>query len=515
MNIFIKSQEENLAIRLAGAEERRTVYWNNFDPFVDMRMGWRASMMRHLFHILPGQRILEIGAGNARFTRALREITRGECEITAVVFNRKYQTDSEALKDQSIHLVWADCFPGPLKGEKFDYVVAQDMLESRTRDIFLCAIKSLLKPGGGLLLFEPNSWNPYYRIRRMIRWLLPVAWSRPAQPPALNRLQIFSILSEIGYIQINVLPYDFLYPPIPKFLVWPARNLSIIMENCPYLRNLAGSLYIWARNPAFETHKGLTVDLCEHQMFFGKVSFVIPCYNEEINISPLVKGLKDFYDRYIFEIIIVDDNSYDKTAETTEALAEEDSRVRLIRRLPPNGVGLALRDGLGKAEGEYVVIMDSDFQHIIPEMRDLFDAVAQGADVAVGSRFSRKSVLIRYDFSKIIANRTFHILANLFLGRHFRDISNNLKIFRRDVIKHLIIESDAFSANVETGLTPLLLGYRVVEVPISWINRDMEMGVSTFKIFKAGPGYSKILLRFLWYRITGKWRRKSCDIHKR
>jgi len=510
----MKSQEEILAARLAEAEERRTVYWNKFDPFVDLRMGWRASMMRHLFHILPGQRILEIGAGNGRFAKALREITRGECEITSVVFDGKYQVDFIMPKDKGIHLVQADCFPGPLSGEKFDYIVAQDMMEGSTRDIFLYAIKALLKPGGGLLLFEPNSWNPYYRIRRMVRRLLPISWSRPAQPPALNRLQILSILSEIGYIQVNALPYDFLYPPIPKFLLWPAQNLSIIMENCPYLKNFAGSLYIWARNPALEMHKSMTVDLCEHQSFFGKVSFVIPCHNEEMNVRPLVKGLKDFYDKYIFEIIVVDDNSRDKTAETAEALAKEDSRIRVIRRSPPNGVGFALRDGLAKAEGEYVVIMDSDFQHIIPEMRDLFDAVAGGADVAVGSRFSRKSVLLKYDFSKIIANRAFHILANLLLGKHFRDISNNLKIFRRDVIKHLNIESDAFSANVETGLTPIMLGYRVAEVPISWVNRDVEMGVSTFKIFKAGPGYFKILMRFLRYRMTGKWRNESRDIHK-
>ena len=495
---------ENLAIRLSEQEERRTIYWDKFDPFIDLRMGWRASIMRHLFHVLPGQRILEIGAGNAKFTRALREITRGECEITAVVFNRKYQTDNEALRTQNINPVYLDSFPGPLKGEKFDYVVAQDMLEGETRDMFLYTVKSLLKPGGGLLLFEPNSWNPYYRIRRILRRVLPIAWKRPEQSISLNRLQIFSVLSEIGYTQIDVLPYDFLYAPVPRFLLWPVQNLSLIMENFPYLRNLAGSLHIWARNPAFESYDTPTVDLCEHRMFFGKVSFVIPCHNEEMNIYPLIKGLRDFYDKYIAEIIIIDDNSSDGTAEAAERLARGDGRVRLIKRLPPNGVGRALRDGLREAKGEYILIMDSDFQHIIPEIRDLFDAIAGGADVAIGSRFSRKSVLVKYDFTKIIANRAFHVLANLFLGRHFRDISNNLKIFRREVAKKLVIESDDFAVNAETGLKPLLLGYRVVEVPISWINRSINMGYSTFKIFKSGPNYFRLLMRLVWHRINKK-----------
>ena len=155
-----------------------------------------------------------------------------------------------------------------------------------------------------------------------------------------------------------------------------------------------------------------------------------------------------------------------------------------------------------EAKGEFLLIMDSDFQHIIPEIRDLFDVMADGADVAVGSRFSRESVLVNYAFTKILANRAFHVLANILLGRRFRDISNNLKIFRRDVVEKLVIESDDFAANVETGLKPILLGYRAVEVPISWVNRSVDMGFSTFQIFKTGPNYWKILLRLAWRRIT-------------
>jgi len=274
------------------------------------------------------------------------------------------------------------------------------------------------------------------------------------------------------------------------------------MENFPCLRNLAGSLYIWARNPSFENEEQTTVDLCDHQIFFGKVSFVIPCHNEEMNVAPLIKGITDFYGKYVSEILIVDDNSTDRTAEVTEKLSKIYECVRLVKRSLPNGVGRALREGLNEAKGEYILIMDSDFQHIIPEIRDLFDVIEDGADVAVGSRFSRESVLVNYAFTKILANRAFHVLANILLGRHFRDISNNLKIFRRDVAKKLVIESDDFAANVETGLKPILLGYRVVEVPISWVNRSVDMGFSTFRIFRTGPNYWKILLRLVWRRIT-------------
>jgi SAM-dependent methyltransferase len=497
-------QGEMPGINLSKQEKQRTVYWNTRDTFVDLRMEWRASMMRHLFHILPGQRILEIGAGNGKFAQALVKVTRNECKITMAVFSREYEKEiREKILNDNIEVIFLDSFPGVLAGEKFDYIIANHLLAYKFRDLFLSSVKSLLRPGGGLLLFEPNPWNPYLRLRRPLQKILPFLRSADdSEPLSLDRLQVFSILSELGYIQINALPHDFLYPPVPKFLLWPVKNLSIVMENFPYLRNFAGSLYIWARNPALEGYKEPSVDLCEHKAFLSRVSFVIPCHNEEMNIIPLVEGLNNFYGRYIHEIIIVDDNSTDNTAGIAERISEKYNYMRIIRRFPPSGVGRALREGIQMASGEYIVTMDGDFKHIIPEIRDLFDAVAAGADMAVGSRFSPKSVLINYAFTKIIANRAFHLLANLFFNKRFRDVSNNLKIFRQEVAKRLVIESDDFSVNAEIGLKPILLGYKVVEVPISWINRTINMGFSTFRIFKTAPNYNKILFKLLWRRIT-------------
>ena len=71
--------------------------------------------------------------------------------------------------------------------------------------------------------------------------------------------------------------------------------------------------------------------------------------------------------------------------------------------------------------------MDCDFLHILPEFRDLFDAVARGREGAIGSRFSYDSMLINYPFPKILANRAFHALANLVLPIRARDLSNKLK----------------------------------------------------------------------------------------
>jgi hypothetical protein len=145
--------------------------------------------------------------------------------------------------------------------------------------------------------------------------------------------------------------------------------------------------------------------------------------------------------------------------------------------------------------------MDCDFQHVLPELRDIFDAAAQGFDVVVGSRFSRHSVLLNYPFQKIVANRGFHLLARLVLHRRFRDLTNNLKLMRREVVQQLQLLEPGFAVNAETGLQPLLMGYSLQEVPISWINRGPDMGTSSFRLTRVGAGYWRVLYR-LWLKRT-------------
>jgi glycosyltransferase involved in cell wall biosynthesis len=230
----------------------------------------------------------------------------------------------------------------------------------------------------------------------------------------------------------------------------------------------------------------------------GKLAIVVPCHNEEANVTPLVKGLISHYDRYIRQIILVDDNSTDKTRSAINDLERFDPRVRGIFRAPPNGVGRAIRDGLAAVDEGcgYVLTMDCDFQHLLPELEDLFDAVAAGRDAAVGSRFSRKSVLINYPLGKILANRGFHVVFGLLCRRRCRDLTNNLKLMRADAVRRLRLRSDTFAINAEIGLQLVLMGCSVEEVPISWVNRTFDMGSSSFRVFRMGAGYIRVLADF-------------------
>ena len=363
-----------------------------------------------------------------------------------------------------------------------------DLLDKSNSAWVLENIYELLKPGGQILFFESNPWNVVLQLRRFLKNI--VGQKDPRN--LLSRSELYELISEIGFIRVFAICNDFVYAPLSRQLAWILRNLSILLENAPGIKTLAGSILIHAQKPP-RTVPRPPVSLCEHASLLGAISVVIPCYNEEMNITPLISGLLSMYGDYIHEIIPVDDNSKDRTREVMEKLAETDSRIKPFYRKPPGGVGRAIADGYQAATGRYILSMDCDFQHLLPEIRDLFDAANQGYDVIVGSRFSRHSVLLNYPFFKILANRGFHILANILLRRRFRDLTNNLKLIRREVINKLTLSQPGFAVNAETGLQPLMMGYSVKEIPISWINRTHDMGGSSFKLIKVGGGYWQVL----------------------
>ena len=309
---------------------------------------------------------------------------------------------------------------------------------------------------------------------------------------------LYELISELGFVRVFATHNDFVYAPLTRSLIWLLRNLSILLENTPIIQNLAGSILIHAQKPPRVVERP-KISLCQHKTLKNAVSIVIPCHNEEMNVLPLVTKLRDFFDEYIYEIILVDDNSRERTAEVIQRLANSEPRIKPVFRTPPNGVGRAIIDGYRVATGKYILSMDCDFQHLLPEIRDLFDAAAEGYDVVVGSRFSRHSVLLNYPLPKIVANRGFHALAQILFLRHFRDLTNNLKLMRREVVERLRLTQPGFAVNAETGLQPLLMGYSVKEVPISWINRTPDMGMSSFRLVKVGGGYWQVLLR-LWLK---------------
>jgi len=495
---------ETLAIR----EKYRDWYLQHRDPIAADRMLWRAQSFRHMMHIMPGQTILELGCGQGMFTRQIVHVTRRENPISAVTFS------SDIAKFPSPHpnveRMLAKELPGPLENKHFDYIVAMDLLDRRNCSWMLETVYRLLKPGGQVLFYESNPWNIVLKLRQALGRFL----GRGDPRFLLNRPELYELMSEVGFIRVFSIYNDFVYAPLTPRLVSILRNLSIVLENTPGVRTLAGSILVHAQKPP-RLVEPPRISLCVHEPLRRAVSIVIPCHNEEMNLVPLVTRLRDLYGEYIHEIILVDDNSKDETRAVMRKLADDDHRIKPVFRSPPNGVGRALADGYRVVTGQYVLSMDCDFQHLLPEIRDLFDAAAEGFDMVAGSRFSRHSVLLNYPFNKILANRGFHLLAHLVFFRHFRDMTNNLKLLRREVVESLRLHEPGFAVNAEIGFQPLLMGFTIKEVPISWINRTFDMGMSSFRLAGFGGGYGRVLWRLLLKHYFGCGTYKNLPIQKK
>lgn len=462
--------------------------------------------MRHCFHVLPGESILEIGAGSGLWTEKLAGVFNGENPITAAIFNEKFLSAAEKKELAQTNFVHVRDLDKDLPAAKFDYVVGTAILCHTLYSENLHAILRLLKPGGQLLFFEANYWNPQVFVKTIVPPIGRFVGNARCQM-GMRKYDLMREASHQGFTHVQVIPYDIIHALAPRFLIKWLRAIAFILEHTPFVREFCGTLYIWAKKPGDEEARRPDVPLDVHPELFDSVSVVVPCHNEEMNVRPLVNVLLKTYDRYIHEILLVNDNSKDGTASAIRQLSVEYPRVKLIDRKPPNGVGRALRDGYAAAQGRYILTMDCDFVQIIPEFRDLFAAVAEGYDGAIGSRFSHESVLINYPLPKIVANRSFHLLLNVLLGLRVRDISNNLKLMRADVLKQIDIEENHFAANVETGLKPILAGYAIKEVPISWINRTAEMGTSSFRLLRVAPQYAMALFRIVWKA----WRTRSAN----
>lgn len=507
-----RAAEASLSNVLQRLELQREERWKRSGEAAELKLHWRATAIQHMLNVVPGESILELGAGSGLLTKHLDRVLNGENPVTSIVFSPELLSRAAERRLPGVTLLSGDSL-NSVPTEHFDYVIGTGMLWHSAFAECQRWIYRVLKPGGQILFFEPS----FYWFPRLFNELRLRRTDFKLQPLELN--QVLHTLGDTGFEQVQLTPHDIVTARLGERLMALVQAKAILLEHMPVVNRACSSLSVLARKRGERAKP--QPNLATDPKLFGAVSVVVPAHNEAANIERLVESLFRSYGPYIHEIVIVNDNSTDATAEIVTRLARPNPRVRLVNRSKPNGVGLALRDGYREATGRYILSMDCDFVEILPQLRGLFGAVAQGRDGAIGSRFSHDSVLINYPFAKLFFNRLCHMLVKLFLVDSARDISNNLKLYRAGIFKNMIISTPHFSANLETGLRPLLAGFDIAEVSISWINRTSEMGSSTFHLRRVGTAYTRALVACWWdnrYRTRGwipiAWRRLKKAIRR-
>jgi dolichol-phosphate mannosyltransferase len=207
-----------------------------------------------------------------------------------------------------------------------------------------------------------------------------------------------------------------------------------------------------------------------------ELSAVIPAYNEQdvlpVSIAEAVEALEDIAERW--ELLIVDDGSKDRTAGIVSEWSAKDPRVKLLKQPRNLGYSKALIRGFREAQYEFVCYTDADAQFDVHEVRDLYDHI-EGVEMVVGYRKKRQDPSIR-----LLTSAVYNILQGMVLGVRVRDCNCALKLFRRDFLQALPLDSDAFLIDAELFARTQRAGGRWREVGVT--HRPREQGSTTVKV---------------------------------
>ncbi|MBN1870930.1 MAG: bifunctional glycosyltransferase family 2/GtrA family protein [Candidatus Omnitrophica bacterium] len=209
-----------------------------------------------------------------------------------------------------------------------------------------------------------------------------------------------------------------------------------------------------------------------------KFSVVVPCYNEETTVERCVERLREIQSENLaLEILIVDDNSTDKSLSIANNLAGKYPEILVLHHERNQGKGAALRTGFQKATGDFVTIQDADLEYNPQELkRLLIPLINNDADVVIGSRFLTSEVHRVLYFWHYLGNSFLTLLSNMFTDLNLSDMETCYKVFRREVIQSINIEEDRFGFEPEIIAKIAHMRIRIYEMGISYYGRTYSEG---------------------------------------
>jgi len=216
---------------------------------------------------------------------------------------------------------------------------------------------------------------------------------------------------------------------------------------------------------------------------------IIPTYNEIENIEKMIR--KVFSLPESFHVLIVDDGSPDGTADKVKELQKEYSDSLFIEeRKGKLGLGTAYIHGFKWAlarKYEYIFEMDCDFSHNPDDLIRLLKACRDGADVAVGSRYVKGGNVSNWDMKRIILSYCASLYVRMILWFNVKDTTAGFKCYKRKVLETIDIDNIKFMGyafQIEMKYTAYRKGFKIVEVPIIFVDRVLGTSKMSSKIFK-------------------------------
>lgn len=235
---------------------------------------------------------------------------------------------------------------------------------------------------------------------------------------------------------------------------------------------------------------------------------IIPTYNEKENIENIIRAV--FALEHGFDILIIDDGSPDGTAGIVKGLMAEEfkERLHLVERTGKLGLGTAYIAGFKWAlehDYEYIFEMDADFSHDPADVPRLYKACAEeGADVAVGSRYVTGVNVVNWPMGRVLMSYYASKYVHFVTGIPVHDTTAGFKCYRRRVLETIDLNAIRFKGyafQIEMKFTAYKLGFKVKEVPVIFVNRQLGTSKMSGGIF--GEAFFGVM-RLRWAAIRGK-----------
>ncbi len=235
---------------------------------------------------------------------------------------------------------------------------------------------------------------------------------------------------------------------------------------------------------------------------------IIPTYNEKENIENIIRAVQSL--PISFDMLIIDDGSPDGTADIVKRMIRDDfpDKLHILERTGKQGLGTAYIMGFKWAierKYDFIFEMDADFSHNPNDLLKLYDAcVNEGADVSIGSRYITGVNVVNWPMSRVLMSYFASMYVRLVLGISIRDTTAGFVCYRRKVLETIELDKIRFKGyafQIEMKFTSYKCGFRIKEVPIIFVNR--ELGTSKM----SGGIFSEALLGVVRLKISS-WTRK-------
>jgi dolichyl-phosphate beta-glucosyltransferase len=242
------------------------------------------------------------------------------------------------------------------------------------------------------------------------------------------------------------------------------------------------------------------------------ISIIIPAYNESARIGKaLDEVLRCVHERdWQAEILVVDDGSTDRTAAIVHQMAELHPEVRLLSNPENRGKGFSVRQGVLQAVGDMVMFTDADLSAPMEEAERLFEALREGADIAIGSRWlERKRQILKQPLYRQFFGRCFNAITRLVMGLPFADTQCGFKALHRPVAQTIfqLQRIERWGFDPELLFIALKRGYKVREVPVTWGHDER----SRLSYLKDGLKMLEEIAYIRWEAFAGAYDRRVAE----